>query len=127
MEVTLNLPDNVYRNFSKLAERKKRRLEDVITDKLQDDVSSEMLDYEESLSNWTDEAVIALANLKLPKEQEKRMNELSELRQRGEASVVENNEFEMYLEIYNNANLRKAYGIAEAVRRGLITSPDDLK
>ena len=127
MEVTLNLPEKLYQNFSKLAEKKNRRVEDVITDKLQDDFSSEMLDYEETVSTWTDEAVLALANLKLPTEQAKRMSELSELRQKDLASTVENSEFEMYLEIYNNANLRKAHGIAEAVRRGLITSPDELK
>ena len=127
MEVTLNLPENVYRNFSKLAEKKNRRLEDVIADKLQDDFSTEMFDYEETLSSWTDEAVLALANLKLPKEQANRMSELSELRRQGSASPVENSEFEMYLEIYNHANLRKAHGIAEAVKRGLISSPDDLK
>ena len=127
MEVTLNLPENVYRNFSRLAEKKNRRVEDVITDKLRDNLSSEILDYEETLSGWTDEAVLALANLKLPKEQANRMSELSELRQQGKASAVENSEFEMYLEIYNNANLRKAYGIAEAVKRDLVNSPADLK
>jgi len=127
MEVTLNLPEKLYQNFSKLAEKKNRRVEDVIADKLQDDFSSELLDYEETLANWTDEAVLALANLKLPKEQANRMSELSELRRKGTASPVENSEFEMYLEIYNNANLRKAHGIAEAVRRSLISSPDDLK
>jgi hypothetical protein len=127
MEVTLNLPEKLYQNFSKLAEKKNRRIEDVITDRLQDDLSTEMLDYEETVSTWTDEAVLALANLKLPSEQASRMSELSELRQKGLASTVENSEFEMYLEIYNNANLRKAHGIAEAVRRGFITSPDELK
>ena len=44
MEVTLNLPENVYRNFSKLAEKKHRRVEDVIADKLQDDFSAETID-----------------------------------------------------------------------------------
>jgi hypothetical protein len=127
MEVTLNLPEKLYQNFSKLAEKKNRRVEDVITDKLQDDFSSEMPDFEETVSNWTDEAVLALANLKLPSEQAIRMSELSELRQKGLASTVENNEFEMYLEIYNNANLRKAHGIAEAVKRGLLSSLADLK
>ncbi len=127
MEITINLPEKIYRNFSKLAEKKNRRVEDVIADKLQDDFSSEMLDYEETVASWTDEAVLALANLKLPKEQANRMSELSELRQKGSASPVEDSEFEMYLEIYNNANLRKAHGIAEAVRRKLISSPNDLK
>ena len=44
MEVTLNLPENIYRNFSKLAEKKHRRVEDVIADKLQDDFSAETID-----------------------------------------------------------------------------------
>jgi hypothetical protein len=108
MEVTLNLPENVYRNFSKLAEKKHRRVEEIITDKLQDDFSADIADYEETVAGWTDEDVLALAMLKLPKEQAMRMSEI-------------------YLEIYNNANLRKAYGIAEAVKRGLISSPNDLK
>ncbi len=37
MEVTLNLPENIYRNFTRIAEKKHRRTEDVIADKLQDD------------------------------------------------------------------------------------------
>jgi uncharacterized protein YlxW (UPF0749 family) len=127
MEVTLNLPENVYRNFSKLAEKKHRRVEEVITDKLQDDFSAETVDFEESVAAWADEDVLALAKLKLPKEQANRMSELSDLEQRGLINAVEKSEMEMYLEIYNNANLRKAYGIAEAVKRGLVATLDDLK
>ncbi len=127
MEVTLNLPEQLYRNFSKLAEKKHRRIEEVIADKLQDDFSAETVDFEESVATWADEDVLALAKLKLPKEQANRMSELSDLEQRGLINAVEKSELEMYLEIYNNANLRKAYGIAEAVKRGLVTSLDDLK
>ncbi len=127
MEVTLNLPENIYRNFSEIAEKKHRRVEDVITDKLQDDISVETSDYGETVASWTDEAILALANLKLPKEQANRMSELSDLEQSGAIGIVEKSELEMYLEIYNNANLRKAHGIAEAVKRGLINSPADLK
>ena len=127
MEVTLNLPENVYRNFSAIAEKKHRRVEEVITDKLQDDFSVETADFEETVAAWADEDVLALANLKLPEQQAERMSELSDKMQSGAMSKAEENELEIYLEIYNNANLRKAYGIAEAVRRGLISSPDDLK
>lgn len=127
MEVTLNLPENVYRNFTELAEKKHRRLEDIITDKLQGDFSLENSDLLGTVAAWSDEDVLALANLKLPKEQAYRMSELSELEQRGLAGNVERSELEMYLEIYNNANLRKAYGIAEAVKRGIISSPSDLR
>jgi hypothetical protein len=127
MEITLNLPENVYRNFTELAEKKHRRVEDVITDRLQDDFSDETADYEETVASWADEDVLALAKLKLPKEQAVRMSELSDKMQQGTMSKVEENELEIYLEIYNNANLRKAHGIAEAVKRGLVTSPSDLK
>jgi hypothetical protein len=127
MEVTLNLPENVYRNFNKLAKKKHRRIEEVITDKLRDDFSFEDTDFEENVAGWSDEDVLALANLKLPKEQANRMSELSELEQRGVINNVEKSELGMYLEIYNNANLRKACGIAEAVKRGLVVSINDLK
>jgi hypothetical protein len=127
MEVTLNLPENIYQNFTRLAEKKHRRVEEVITDKLQDDFSFENIDFAGTVADWSDEDVLALANLKLPKEQANRMSELSEIQQRGVMSNVEKSELEMYLEIYNNANLRKAHGIVEAVKRGLITTPSDLK
>ncbi|MGI8786965.1 MAG: hypothetical protein ACR2HG_04290 [Pyrinomonadaceae bacterium] len=127
MEVTLNLPENIYRNFTELAEKKHRRIEEIITDKLQDDFSAETADYAETVAGWTDEDVLALAKLKLPKEQATRMSELADKVQCGTISRVEENEQEIYLEIYNNANLRKAYGIAEAVKRGLISSLNDLK
>jgi hypothetical protein len=102
-------------------------VDEIITDKLQDDFSADIADYEETLADWTDEAVLALAKFKLPKEQAERISELSDKMQRGTISKVEEVELEIYLEIYNNANLRKVYGIAEAVKRGLISSPDDLK
>jgi hypothetical protein len=127
MEVTLNLPENIYQNFTRLAEKKHRRVEEVITDKLQDDFSFEKVDFAGTVADWSDEDVLALANLKLPKEQANRMSELSDIQQRREMNNVEKSEFEMYLEIYNNANLRKAHGIVEAVKRGLVTTPSDLK
>jgi uncharacterized membrane protein len=127
MEITLNLPESVYRNFTELAEKKHRRVEEVIADKLQDDFSAETVDFEEKVSGWSDEDVLALAKLQLPKEQANRMSELSVLEQRDLIKTVEKSELEMYVEIYNNANLRKAHGIVEAVKRGLLASPDDLK
>ena len=127
MEVTLNLPENVYRNFSEIAEKKHRRLEEVITDRLQDDFSADIADYAETIAGLAKEDVLALAKLKLPEQQAERMSELSNKMQLGTISKVEENELEIYLEIYNNANLRKACGIAEAVKRKLIAAPNDLK
>lgn len=49
MEVTLNLSENIYRSFSELAEKKHRRVEEVIADKLRDDFSAETSDYAETV------------------------------------------------------------------------------
>lgn len=127
MEVTLNLPENVYRNFSEIAEKKHRRVEEVITDKLQEDFSVETTDYAETVAAWTDEAVLALANLKIPKEQCERMSVLLERLDEGVINDSEERELEIYTELSQISTLRKAYGIAEAVKRGLLHSPDDLK
>ena len=127
MEVTLNLPENIYRNFTELAEKKHRRLEEVITDKLQDDFSAENDDYEQTVAGWTDEAVLALAKLKIPTEYADGMSVLLERLDEGKITASEERELEIYTELCQISTLRKAYGIAEAVKRGLITSPDDLK
>ena len=127
MEVTLNLPENIYRNFTELAEKKHRRIEEVITDRLQDDFSAETVDYEETVASWTDKAVLALAKLKIPTEYADGMSVLLERLDEGKITDSEERELEIYTELCQISTLRKAYGIAEAVRRGLITSPDDLK
>ena len=53
MEVTLNLPEQVYRNFSKLAEKKHRRVEEVIADWLQDDFFGREFGCSQKLLNKT--------------------------------------------------------------------------
>lgn len=127
MEVTLNLPENIYRNFTELAEKKHRRVEEVITDRLQEDFSAETVGYEETVASWTDKAVLALAKLKIPTEYADGMSVLLERLDEGKITDSEERELEIYTELCQISTLRKAYGIAEAVRRGLITSPDDLK
>lgn len=127
MEITLNLPENVYRNFSKLAEKKRRRVEEVITDRLQDDFSVETVDYEETVAGWSDDAVLALAKLKIPAEYADRMSSLLERLDEGKITDSEEIELEVYTELCQITTLRKAYGIAQAVKRGLINSPDGLR
>lgn len=127
MEVTLNLPENIYRNFTRLAEKKQQRIEDVIADKLQDDFSAETADFEETVAGWSDDAVLALANLKIPNEYAGRMSDLLERLDEGKITETEERELEVYTELCQITTLRKAYGIAEAVKRGLLTSPADLK
>lgn len=127
MEITVKLPENVYRNFTEIAEKRHQRIEDVIADKLEGEVSFDDSDYEERVSEWSDDAVLALAKLKLPKEQTKRMSILLDRLQEGIITDAEERELEIYTELHQISTLRKAYGIAEAIKRKLIDSPADLK
>jgi hypothetical protein len=127
MEITVNIPENVYQNVTELAEKTSRRVDEIIVERLQADFSIENINNEELIGDWSDEDVLALANLNLPEAQSERMSELLYKQQAGLITKVEKSELEIYMEIYNNANLRKAHGIVEAVKRKLVSSPEDLK
>ncbi len=125
MEVTLNLPENIYRNFQKVANMSKRRIDEVIAEKIQTEYVPDR--HLENLETWSDEDILALANLKLPKAQSERMSKLLDLQQRGTIRAAEKRELEVYTELYQIATLHKAQGCLEAVNRGLIKTPADLK
>ena len=121
----MNLPDNIYRNFAALAKKTRRQISEVIVEKIQSDYHHEK--PFDDLAEWSDEDVLALANLKLPKAQADRMSKLSDRQQRGTIKNDEKRELEVYTEVYQIGNLRKAQGCLEAVKRGLIKTPADLK
>ena len=78
MEVTLNLPDNIYQSFQKLAEKTSWRIDEVITEKIQTDYWTDNSEVQKNISNLSDVEVLELANLKLSKQQAKRMSQLLE-------------------------------------------------
>ena len=62
MEVTLNLPDNIYQSFQKLAEKTSRRIDEVITEKIQTDYWADETDLEQNISNLSDVEVLELSS-----------------------------------------------------------------
>lgn len=127
MNVTVKIPEKIYQSFAEIAEKSNKRIDEVIADKLEEDYFTEKDDFEEDISQWSDEDVLALANLKMPKAQSERMSELLDRQQAGLITKAERSELEIYLKSSQIATLRKADGIVEAVRRRLISSPKDLK
>lgn len=71
--------------------------------------------------------MLGLAKSLMPSAQSKRMSQLLDKQQKGVLTKVEKTELDIYLRSYQIGNLRKAQGIVEAVRRGLIESPQDLE
>lgn len=127
MEVTLNLPDNIYRSFERLAEKTSQPIDEVIAEKIQADYWVENINADESLVNLSDAEVLELANLKLSKHQDKRMSQLLENQRESRITTSEKIELEGLMGLYRMGTLRKAQGCLEAVRRGLIKTPADLK
>jgi len=127
MEVTLNLPDNIYRSFEQLAERTSQPIGEVIAEKIQIDYWTDDLEFENNISNLSDAEVLELANLKLSKQQDRRMSQLLENQRENRITTSEKIELEGLMGLYRMGNLRKAQGCLEAVRRGLIKTPADLK
>ncbi len=127
MEVTLNLPDNIYRSFERLAEKTSQPIDEVIAEKIQADYWVENVNADESLVNLSDAEVLELANLKLSKHQDKRMSQLLENQRESRITTSEKIELEGLMGLYRMGTLRKAQGCLEAVKRGLIKTPADLK
>jgi hypothetical protein len=123
MEVTISLPDQVFANVASVANKTHRRVDEFLAEKIVRDYSVE----ERPLANCSDEEVLAIANSKMSKKENKRMSELLYKNQADTLTPLERNEMESMVFVYQVGNLRKSQGIAEAVLRGLIKSPDDLK
>ena len=127
MEISVTLPDNLYQDISALAQAKKKSVTEIIKNALRKAVMEDSETVERPLVNCSDSEVLALANLKMPTEQAARQSELLYKNQADTLTPLERNELDGLIFVYQMGNLRKSQGIAEAVLRGLIKTPDDLK
>jgi hypothetical protein len=123
MEVTISLPDQVFANVASVANKTHRRVDEFLAEKIVRDYSVE----ERPLANCSDEEVLAIANMKMSKKENKRMSELLDKQREETITPLERNELDAMFRVFQVGNLRKSQGIAEAVQRGLIKTPDDLK
>ena len=124
MEVTLNLPEKIYQDVSTVAKKSKRKVVDLIVDVVQEKYSAQAL--ERPLTNLSDEEVLALANLQMPKKQSERHSALLYKNQAGTLKPEEKRELDFFQQVYGVALSRKTEGIYEAIQRNLIRSPADL-
>lgn len=120
MEVTLNLPKNIYLDLSKSAQKSKRTFDEVISERLKNTP-------ENPLAASSDEEVLEAAKLWIPENQAARHSELLYKNQAATLTAAEKQESDFFQQVYRIALLRKAQGINEAMRRGLIKSVDELK
>lgn len=126
MEISVKLPNSLYQDVSHLARAKKKSVGEIIKNAVRKAVSDDAETLEPPLIDCSDAEVLALANMKMSEAENKRMSVLMESQREETITPLERNELDALFRVYQVGNLRKSQGIAEAVGRGLIKTPDDL-
>jgi hypothetical protein len=130
MEITIDLPKQVFQDVSILAKRRKKSIGKLIKQavlrEMQESAEQEQ-NITRPLADCSDEEVLATAKLMMPKEQSDEMSDLLYKNQNGNLTLQERNMLDSLMVVYQLGNLRKSQGIYEAVLRGLIKTPEDLQ
>lgn len=127
MEISVKLPNNLYQGVSTLAKTKKKSVGEISKNAVKKVIAEESETLERPLAGCSDEDVLAMANMKMSETENARMSELLDKQRKETITPLERNELDALFRVFQFGNLRKAQGIYEAVQRGLIKTPDDLK
>ncbi len=121
-QVTLTLPDEVYRRAERLAQLSSRNIADVLVDTIELSLSPLGLQSEaiKPVSALSDEEVMALAQLQMEPEQDQSLSRLLDRQQAGTLTETQRSELLGLMQVYEESLLQKAQAMSEAVRRGLM-------
>jgi hypothetical protein len=120
-QVTIDLPDEIYRRAEQLAGLTQRNVSDVLADTLELSLPTwnEPSEPLRPVTELPDEEVLALTELQMERAQDERFSLLLDKQQAGELSEAERPELLALLQLYQEGLLLKAQALQEAVRRGL--------
>ena len=125
MEISIKLPNNLYQDVSHLAQAKKKSVAEFVKNAVKKAVIEDSVDFEEqakiieqSIKFCSDKEVLELANLQLPDDE--RLKYLFEKNRESVLTKKEQVELTKAVEVSRINDLRKAFGIVEAKKRGLI-------
>lgn len=82
MEVTISLPDRVFANLSSVAHKSRRRVDEIIAEKIAQEFSVDAEDLAQQIALCADTEILALAGLQMPAKQDRRLSNL--LQKQGE-------------------------------------------
>jgi hypothetical protein len=125
MEISVKLPNNLFENVSLIARSKKKSVSEFVQNAVKKAVTEDSTDFEEqakiieqSIKFCSDNEVLDLANLELP--DDKRLEYLFEKNRESVLTKKELAELTNAVKQSRLNDLRKAFGIVEAKKRGLI-------
>lgn len=120
-EITLTLSDITFRRAQRLASLVERPVGDLLSETIELSLApmDEQPDRDAALAALPDDEVLAMADLRLPADQDARLSRLLDDQQAGRLAEADRLELFALMQGYQDGLLRKARGLREAVRRGL--------
>ncbi|MBR8834969.1 MAG: hypothetical protein DSM106950_13260 [Stigonema ocellatum SAG 48.90 = DSM 106950] len=125
-QITLDLPDEVYKKAEQFAQLTNRNVADILTQVITLSLSpvssqSALTNSLEipSFSSLPDEEIIAFTELQMESEQDQRLSELLYNQQAGTLTNTDHCELLALMQVYQERLLVKAQALREAVQRGL--------
>lgn len=119
MEVTINLPERVFASLTKIAKKSRRRLDEVIVERIEQEFEAEVETLDKQISRCSDKEVLGLAKLRMPTRQARRLSAL--LQKQGEQALSAREQDDLWRLIDDSrlATVKKAFALREIARRGL--------
>lgn len=126
MQTTVNLSENAYQYVSGIAQMTEKTIDEVIEETFENRFEKEVEMLKKSVAISSDKEVLALANLQMPEKQSSRLSLL--LAKNGEGKLDDGEKVKLndLMQINRLNDLRKAIGIVEAMKRGLVKSVEEL-
>ncbi len=123
-QVTLTLPDEIYRRAKQMAQLTGRNVADVLAETIQASLSPLGIQDEriQPVPSLPDDIVLALSESQMGDKSARRMSRLLNKQQAGLITETEQSELRALMQVYDEGLLRKTQALAEAVRRGLLPS-----
>jgi hypothetical protein len=120
-QITLSLPDDTYKRAETYAAYAERDLSEIIAAALATSLpSAEVIEELRAISTLADDEIVALTELRMEPEVDRRLSELLDRQQAGQISELERAELAALMRDYEIGLLRQSKGMAEAVHRGLL-------
>lgn len=121
-QITIALPEDVYRRAERFARLANRDLASVLADtiKLSLPAISSQVETLKPISALSDEQVMALTELQMELDQDEYLSNLLDKQQSGTLTEEERQDLPALMQVYQEGLLRKATALSEAVKRGLM-------
>jgi hypothetical protein len=121
VEVTVSLPDNIFRHAVRLSEATKLNVSNILTDALAFTLPTldDAMSAEEPISQLDNEKVMALADSQMPADKDERLSNLLYKQREKQLTVEEAAELLSLMLMYYSGWWRKTEALVQAVKRGL--------